>query len=135
MLPGSRRIAASVAFAGTLLGASAAAAQPGISAGLEAFISYLLAARAMEQQASSTGAYARLSPDDRRVAQALFEAQAAAFRPTTAPRLSLEQIAARRHKGEPWAEVFKAMKADGVVTDASLGQTLSRFDDAHRPGR
>ena len=78
-------------------------------------------------QTTGTGAFEKLSPGDQKIARALFEAQKT--NGGTAP-LTLDQIAARKqHTG--WGEVFKQMKAQGLVTDKNLGQAVSNFEHHH----
>jgi hypothetical protein len=78
-------------------------------------------------QTTGSGAFDKLSPGDQKIAQALFEAQKT--NGGTTP-LTLEQIAAKKkHTG--WGEVFKQMKAQGLVTDKNLGQTVSNFEHHH----
>jgi hypothetical protein len=75
-------------------------------------------------QTTGTGAFDKLSRGDKKIARALFEAQRTSG--GTAP-LTLDQIAARKeHTG--WGEVFKQMKAQGLVTDKNLGQAVSSFE-------
>ena len=98
----------------------ASATQPG--AGVAAFI---LAALATTQQASAT-AFEALSPAHQKIARALYEAQPA----TTAIRskLTLEQIAARRHSGQGWGEIFYTMKSYGLVREKSVSQVVSNYE-------
>jgi hypothetical protein len=78
-------------------------------------------------QTTGTGAFAQLSPGNQKIAQALFEAQ-----PTNAPKtLTLDQIAAMKQGHEGWGEVFKAMKAQGLLTQKNLGQVVSSFERHH----
>ena len=78
-------------------------------------------------QTTGTGAFDKLSPGDQKIARALFEAQKT--NGGTAP-LTRDQIAARKqHTG--WGEVFKQMKAQGLVTDKNLGQAVSNFEHHH----
>ena len=78
-------------------------------------------------QTTNTGAFDKLSPGDQKIARALFEAQKT--NGATAP-LTLDQIAAKKqHTG--WGEVFKQMKAQGLVTDKNLGQAVSNFERHH----
>ena len=79
-------------------------------------------------QTTSTGAFDKLSPGDQKVARALFEAQKTNGGGATP--LTLDQIAAKKqHAG--WGEVFKQMKAQGLVTDKNLGQAVSNFEHHH----
>jgi len=78
-------------------------------------------------QTTNTGAFDKLSPGDQKIARALFEAQKT--NGATAP-LTLDQIAAKKqHTG--WGEVFKQMKAQGLVTDKNLGQAVSNLEHHH----
>ena len=78
-------------------------------------------------QTTGTGAFDKLSPGDQKIARALFEAQKT--NGGTAP-LTLDQIAARKqHTG--WGEIFKQMKAQGLVTDKNLGEVVSNFEHHH----
>jgi hypothetical protein len=78
-------------------------------------------------QTAGTGAFDKLSPGDQKIARALFEAQKT--NGGTAP-LTLDQIAARKqHTG--WGEIFKQMKAQGLVTDKNLGEVVSNFEHHH----
>jgi len=78
-------------------------------------------------QTTNMGAFDKLSPGDQKIARVLFEAQRT--NGGTAP-LTLDQIAARKqHTG--WGEVFKQMKAQGLVTDKNLGEAVSNFEHHH----
>jgi len=80
--------------------------------------------------ASSTAPspFASLSPGNRRIAVALFEAQ----KPTApgARPMTLEQIAQEKRSGKTWNEVFQAMKAQGLIQAETLAQVLGRYDRA-----
>jgi len=52
--------------------------------------------------------FARLSPADRKIARALWEAQLVNER-----RLTLDEIAALRHYGRSWEAVVREMRAAG----------------------
>ena len=84
-------------------------------------------------QTTSTGAFEKLSPGDQKIARALFEAQTTSGGATSsggATPLTLDQIAAKKkHTG--WGEIFKQMKAQGLVTDKNLGQAVSNFEHRH----
>jgi len=60
--------------------------------------------------------------------RALFDAQSA----RTPGHLRLDEIAAPKQSGEAWGEVFRLMKAQGLVADKNLGQAVSRFNEVHR---
>jgi len=78
-------------------------------------------------QTTGTGAFDKLSPGDQKIARALFEAQSTSGGATP---LTLDQIAAKKkHTG--WGEIFKQMKAQGLVTDKNLGQAVSTFERHH----
>lgn len=78
-------------------------------------------------QATGTGAFEKLSPGDQKIARALFDAQSTSGGATP---LTLDQIAAKKkHTG--WGEIFKQMKAQGLVTDKNLGQAVSNFERHH----
>ena len=78
-------------------------------------------------QTTGTGAFEKLSPGDQKIARALFEAQSTSGGATP---LTLDQIAAKKkHTG--WGEIFKQMKAQGLVTDKNLGQAVSSFERHH----
>jgi len=78
-------------------------------------------------QTTGTAAYDKLSPGDQKIARALFEAQNPSGKATP---LTLDQIAAKKtHTG--WGEVFKKMKAQGLVTDKNLGQAVSHYEQHH----
>jgi hypothetical protein len=115
--------------AGTLLGASGATAQ--VPRGdVAALLVLLHATWSALAQTPPSGTFEGLLPADQKIARALFEAQKA-----NAPeRLGLDQIAAPKRSGEGWGEVFRAMKAHGLVADKTLGQVVSRFNETHRDG-
>src|SRR3990167_9125961 len=78
--------------------------------------------------------YESLSPGNQKIVRALFEAQTTATTPTgttgtsTAPKtLTLDEIAAMKQSGQGWGNVFKDMKAQGLVQDKNLGQVVSRY--------
>ena len=60
-----------------------------------------------------------LSPSNRAIAQALFAAQDDADR-----AWSLDRIVAVRLAGFGWGRIFRAMKKDGAVTAATLGEAI-----------
>jgi hypothetical protein len=86
----------------------------------------VFAASALAQ--SSGGAFSRLSSGQQKIARALFEAQAPG---ANAPKpLTLDEIAVKR-QGQGWGEVFKDMKAAGLVTDKNLGQVVKGWERKH----
>jgi len=79
--------------------------------------------------------YESLSPGNQKIVRALFEAQTTATTPTgttgtsTAPKtLTLDEIAAMKQSGQGWGNVFKDMKAQGLVQDKNLGQVVSGYN-------
>lgn len=72
----------------------------------------------------STGAFNQLSPGNQKIAQSLFAAQKP---PSGTAPLTLDQIAAMKQSGKGWGEVFKEMKAQGLVPDKNLGQAVSAY--------
>lgn len=70
-----------------------------------------------------------LTPGDRVIAQALFEAQVieAARVAKAGPRWALRRIAVARAAGQGWGEIFAAMKADGLLTAVDLGEIVERY--------
>jgi hypothetical protein len=77
---------------------------------------------------TSSGAYERLSPGNRKIVDALYEAQTTTG---SAIPLTRDQIAAQKSvKG--WNEVFKSMKAQGLLQEKSIGQVISGYAQRHR---
>jgi len=82
-------------------------------------------------QTAGNGAFDKLSPGDQKIARALFEAQSTTQNTSGgASPLTLDQIAAKK-KHEGWGEIFKQMKAQGLVKDKNLGQVVSSFERHH----
>ena len=75
---------------------------------------------------SSPSAYDSLSPGNKRIATALFDAQ----KTSTTGTLTLDQIARERRSGKRWGDVFQAMKSQGLIQAETLGQVLGRYDRA-----
>src|SRR5207253_45892 len=103
---------------------------------------------------NAAGAYQKLSPGNQKVARALFEAQSTSPTPTTtkpgsktpAPAssaaagsangpkpLTLDQIAAMKQSGTGWEQVFRQMRAQGLVADKNIGQVVTRYNQSSRP--
>ena len=78
-------------------------------------------------QTAGTGAFAQLSPGEQKIARALFEAQSTA----ASTPLTLDEIAAKKLGRQSWGEVFKQMKAQGLITHKNLGQVVSSFERQH----
>jgi len=73
------------------------------------------------------GAFESLSPGNQKIALAIFDSERHAG-PTAATKpLSLDEIAQMKQGGKGWGEVFKEMKAQGLVQDRNLGQAVSRM--------
>ena len=71
--------------------------------------------------------FASLSPGGQKIGRALFEAQS---KSGTAKPLTLDEIAAlKQNRG--WGEVFKSMKAQGLLTDKNLGDVVSSYERRH----
>lgn len=84
---------------------------------------------------AETSAFTKLPPGDQKVARALFTAQTTGGAHGAAKPLTLDQIAARRQAGAGWGEVFKAMKARGLLTQKSLGEVVSGYERSRRATR
>lgn len=82
---------------------------------------------------SSTGAFDSLSPGNQKIARALFEAQPTESGGSTTA-LTLDEIAAKKQSGQGWGNVFKEMKAQGLVQEKNLGQVVSRFQRSSHGG-
>ena len=102
----------------------------------------------------ASGAYQKLTPGNQKVARVLFEAQVVPMTPTTktasksaesapvsvAPSangpkpLTLDQIAAMKQQGAGWEHVFRQMRAQGLLTDKSMGQLMSRSNQSRPAG-
>ena len=78
--------------------------------------------------APSPSAYESLSPGNKRVAVALFEAQKSSTADTTP--LTLDQIAQERRSGKAWSDVFLALKSQGLIQAETLAQVLGRYNRA-----
>jgi hypothetical protein len=93
-----------------------------LAAGLMLMASAALA----ETKSGSSGSFSDLSPGNQNIARALFNAQTAT--PNGPQPLSLNQIAALKGSHEGWGEVFKQMKAEGLVNEKNLGQVVSGYE-------
>jgi hypothetical protein len=76
----------------------------------------------------SPSAFESLSPGNKRIATALFEAQNTTT--SGATPMTLEQIAQERRSGRKWGDVFQDMKSQGLIQAETLGQVLGRYDRA-----
>ena len=86
------------------------------------------------QMPSVAGAFERLTPGNQKIARALYDAQAAVLRPTApgsgtraSRALTLDEIAAQK-QGQGWGQVFQAMRSQGLVLEATLGQVVGRYE-------
>jgi hypothetical protein len=79
-------------------------------------------------------AYESLSPGNKRIAVALFEAQKSSTTADATP-LTLDQIAQERRNGKSWGDVFQAMKSQGLIQAESLAQVLGRYNRARHSHR
>jgi hypothetical protein len=80
----------------------------------------------------SLSGYARLTPGNQRIVDALYKAQrtSAAGSMGTATGYSRDQIAAMKQSGLGWGQVFQRLRAQGLVKEKNLGQVLSRYNTA-----
>lgn len=79
---------------------------------------------------TAKSAFGQLSFGNQKVAAALYHAQNTGISNGTAPRsraLTLEEIAAKRRGGQTWGQVFRELKAQGLVHEESLGQVVARY--------
>ncbi len=67
-----------------------------------------------------------LSPGNRLIAQALFNAQKA-MTVTGLKAWSLERVASARSGGRNWGEVFQQMKQEGLLEAETLGQVVTWY--------
>jgi len=74
----------------------------------------------------SPGGYARLTPGNQRVVDALYTAQRTSATGMGATGYTRDQIAAMKQSGLGWGQVFQRLKAQGLVKEKSLGQVMSQ---------
>jgi len=72
------------------------------------------------------GAFDKLSQGNQKIVDALFAAEQ--NNPNNTKPLSRDDIAAMKQDGKGWGEVFKSMKAQGLVQEKNLGQVISRHN-------
>lgn len=84
---------------------------------------------AQTKSGTSAPAFDKLSLGNRKVAASLYQAQTAGTSPTgSAVRpLTLQQLAVKRLSGQSWGQIFREMKAQGLVQEKSLSQVVSRY--------
>jgi hypothetical protein len=75
-----------------------------------------------------SSAYESLSPGNKRIAVALFEAQKSSAQNVTP--LTLDHIAQERRSGKSWGDVFQTMKSQGLIDAETLAQVLGRYNRA-----
>lgn len=87
-----------------------------------------------------SGTFDQLSPGNKTIARAIFEAQKTSTTGTStgtgtgttvSKTLTLDQIAAMKQSGRGWGEIFNDLKKQGLVQDKNLGQAVSRFEKHH----
>jgi hypothetical protein len=79
-----------------------------------------------------SGAFEKLSLGNQKVAASLYRAQndaGSAVRPFT-----LDQLAAKRQAGQGWGQIFRDLKAKGLVHEKSLGQVVTKYGPIMEPG-
>jgi len=83
----------------------------------------------------SPGGYARLTPGNQRVVDALYKAQRlSATGGMGATGYTRDQIAAMKQSGLGWGQVFQRLKAQGLVKEKNLGQVMSQYNTAESGG-
>ena len=75
-----------------------------------------------------SSSYESLSPGNKRIAVALFEAQKSSA-PNVTP-LTLDQIAQERRSGKSGGDGFQTMKSQGLIDAETLAQVLGRYNRA-----
>jgi len=84
---------------------------------------------AQTKSVTSAPAFDKLSLGNQKVAASLHQAQTAGTSSTGSPTrpLTLQQLAVKRLSGQSWGQIFREMKAQGLVQDKSLSQVVSRY--------
>src|SRR5262245_48939747 len=84
---------------------------------------------AQTKSVTSAPAFDKLSLGNQKVAASLYQAQTPGTSPTGSPirPLTLQQIAAKRLSGQSWGQIFREMKAQGLIQEKSLSQVVSRY--------
>jgi len=83
---------------------------------------------------TTSRAYDKLSLGNQKVASALYQAQSSVVAavaangssPASRP-LTLEEIATKRRGGQAWGQIFRDMKAHGLVHERTLGQVVANY--------
>lgn len=93
--------------------------------------------------ANNEGAFTALSPGGQKITRALYDAQKTPSSETSTGTAgesgtsgtslrSLDDIAAAKASGQGWGQVFKEMKADGLIEEKNLGQVVSGANHRNR---
>jgi len=78
---------------------------------------------------TGVGAYAKLSPANQKTADALFQAQKASATGTMGMSgYTRDQLAVMKQSGQRWDQIFRQMKAQGLVKDKSLAEVINRYN-------
>src|SRR5262245_61072888 len=80
------------------------------------------------QAAALDGAFAKLSRNNQEIARALYLSQNTRV---TTPPLTLDEIAARRQKGEGWGHICESMRTQGLV-DHDLAHIMTNYNHRQR---
>ena len=79
---------------------------------------------------AAKGSFDKLSLGNQKVAAALYYAQSPRSANGVIPasrRLTLEELAAKRGRGQTWNEIFRELKGQGLVQEKTLGQIVARY--------
>ena len=77
-------------------------------------------------------AFDQLSPGNQKIVESLFSGQSISA-DATGEAWSLDQIAGAKQDGQGWGQIFKQMKADGLVEARNLGQLVSGHNKMSKP--
>jgi hypothetical protein len=89
--------------------------------GLVVLMSALVAVAHGGPRPDPTGSFDKLSPDDQKVARAIFEAQ----KPAAPKALTLDQLAYRKlYDRKGWPSIYKDLRMQGLVREKSLQQAI-----------
>jgi hypothetical protein len=86
-------------------------------------------------------AFTSLSPGEQRIARALYEAQRSAgdaepsWGHVEARVRSLDEVAGMERSVAGWNQVFKQLKAEGLIAEQTLGHVVARSTRLRRPVR
>lgn len=78
-------------------------------------------------------AFGSLAPGEQRIARALYDAQRAGGASGSSRsepgsrRRSLDEIAGMERSGARWSQVFKQLKAEGLIAEQTLGHVVARW--------